>query len=52
MSGPEFTWHSEEHVAPVGSVQAEAMLEAAVTETKDKLMEGIEAFIEHVGKRS
>jgi serine/threonine protein kinase len=49
--GADFHWRSETYLAPVGSVQADAMLQDAVAETQSKLTEGIDAFIEHVERR-
>ena len=48
LSGSPFTWRSDDHIAPVGSVQADAMLRRAIEETAGKLSAGIEAFVEHM----
>jgi hypothetical protein len=46
--GNYFAWESGERSAPVGSVEAEKMLEDAVNELSDALGEGVDAFVEHV----
>ena len=43
----EYHWRSEERSAPVGSIQAERMLEEGVTELAEKLKEGVDAFVRH-----
>ena len=52
VSGHAFNWHSESYTAPVGSVEADAMLQSAIDETRRKLEEGLEAFIENLPSRS
>jgi serine/threonine protein kinase len=51
-TGSEFHWRSEERRAPVGSVQADVMLQEGIEETASKLTEGIDAFIEFLGRRN
>lgn len=46
--GSYFAWESGERSAPVGSVEAEKMLEGAVNELSDALREGVDVFVEHV----
>lgn len=43
----EYHWASGEWVAPVGSIQAEKMIEDGIAELAEKLREGIEAFVGH-----
>ena len=46
--GNYFAWESGERSAPVGSVEAEKMLEDAVNELSDALREGVDVFVQHV----
>jgi hypothetical protein len=48
----KFTWNSKDHRAPVGSVQADVMLEKAIAATASKLDEGIDAFIDYLRERA
>ncbi len=46
--GSYFDWQSGDRSAPVGSAEAEKMLEDAVRELSDALRQGIDVFIEHL----
>jgi hypothetical protein len=46
--GSYFDWQLEEMSAPVGSVEAEKMLEDAVRELSDALRQGVDVFVEHL----
>jgi serine/threonine protein kinase len=46
--GSYFYWQSDDRSAPVGSVEAEKMLEGAVHELADALKQGVDVFIEHL----
>jgi len=48
LSGHEFWWLSPERTAPVGSIEAERMLEEGVSELREQLILGLEAFTQHV----
>jgi len=52
VSGHVFNWHSQDHKAAVGSVQADVMLQEAIDETARKLTEGLEAFVESLPEGS
>ena len=43
-----FNWRSELHTAPVGSVEAEKMLQDRVTELAAELSKGIDVLLEHL----
>jgi hypothetical protein len=45
VMGSYFAWESGERSAPVGSVEAEKMLEDAVSELSDALREAVEVFV-------
>jgi hypothetical protein len=40
-------WRSPEHSAPVGSIEAETMLQSATSELLEQLGTAIEVFVEH-----
>ncbi|MEP7022594.1 MAG: hypothetical protein ABJB47_02025 [Actinomycetota bacterium] len=44
--GSDFDWASGERSVPVGTVEAEKMLEDAVTETSDALRVAVDVFVE------
>jgi hypothetical protein len=46
--GNYFNWQFAERSAPVGSVEAEKMLEEGVDELSNALKEGVDAFVEHL----
>jgi len=48
FSGHDFWWLSSERTAPVGSIEAERMLEDGVGELKEQLILGLEAFAANV----
>lgn len=50
--GDRFHWHSDACKAPVGSIEADNMLQEAIAKTGRKLTEGLEAFIENLPPRS
>ena len=46
IGGGRFSWYGDEQTAPVGSVQAEVMLQKAISELGVKLSEGLKVFVE------
>lgn len=50
--GHAFTWHSDASEAPVGSIQADVMLQESIGETQQRIVEGLEAFIQNLPERS
>jgi hypothetical protein len=48
VSGTDYQWLSEPRTAPVGSVQAEAMLEDGTIELAARLREALEIFVERL----
>jgi serine/threonine protein kinase len=46
--GGYFTWQSDDKSAPVGTVEAEKMLEDAVSKLLDNLKQGVDVFIENL----
>ena len=49
--GSNFSWQSSAYTAPVGSVQADAMLREAIEETAVKLTEGLASFVENLAQK-
>lgn len=50
MSGTTCSWHSEEYVAPVGSVETVSQLQEAYAATQTHLKEALEAFLDELSK--
>jgi serine/threonine protein kinase len=46
--GNYFNWESGDRAATVGSIEAETMLEGAVSELSEALRQGIDIFVEHL----
>jgi hypothetical protein len=44
--GPDFDWMPGERSVPVGSVEAEKMLDDGVRELRDALKRGVEVFVD------
>lgn len=48
VMGTNYNWHRSVASAPVGTVEAERMLEAGVRELTDALQEGIEVLVDQL----
>ena len=46
--GSYFAWESGSRTATVGSIEAEKLLEDAVSEITDALKQGIDVLVEHL----
>ena len=47
-SGTTYSWHSDDFVAPVGSIDSAQQMERLVEETQERLKEAVEAFSNHL----
>jgi len=48
MGGDNHLWQSQPHSAPVGTVEAERMLQVTAAELKDQLSVGLELFVNNL----
>jgi serine/threonine protein kinase len=48
VSGSDFHWQSSQNIAPVGSLEAEKMLDHGIQELTEALKQGVEVFVDRL----